>query len=256
MATEDRKVAIVTGASQGIGKSIAKCLLYHDYKVYIFDIDSEFGTKTEQELNNCVGNGRVSFLKCDVTNEEQFQGAFNEVTTRCNCISLLVNNAGIADEYNPDKCIAVNLSAMIRGSNLAVEHMRRDKGGKGGTIINISSMTALQPSHILPTYSATKSGILSFTKAWAKNPSLKEYGLKFMCLCPGFVKTSLTESGASKTLDPAIFEAAKIKIGLLSLDTVQTAFDKLLTEGTNGSVLEVSTFKTEFLTDPVIMQPK
>ncbi|VDI73395.1 15-hydroxyprostaglandin dehydrogenase (NAD) [Mytilus galloprovincialis] len=134
------EAAIVTGAAQGIGKSIATSLLKQGYKIFIFDLDSNLGQATAKDLCQKFGESKATFIKCDVTDKEQFIGAFNEAVKTCGHISVMVNNAGIADEFNFEKCIAVNLIGVIQGCNLAIDHMRKDKGGIGGTIVNVASM--------------------------------------------------------------------------------------------------------------------
>ncbi|CAC5394635.1 HPGD [Mytilus coruscus] len=235
------EVAIVTGAAQGIGKSIATSLLKQGYKIFIFDLDSNLGPATEKDLCQKFGETKATFIKCDVTDKEQFIGAFNEVVKTCGHISVMVNNAGIADEYNFEKCIAVNLIGVIQGCNLAMDHMRKDKGGKGGTIVNVASMAGIDAHFILPTYS------------WAKNPKCEEYGLTFLCLCPGFVDTEMVRTGGPHTLDPQIYEVAKSS-GLLKLETIEDAFLKLMNDKQNGSVLEVSSFRIEYLKQTSVMQ--
>ncbi|XP_076103300.1 15-hydroxyprostaglandin dehydrogenase [NAD(+)]-like [Mytilus galloprovincialis] len=247
------EAAIVTGAAQGIGKSIATSLLKQGYKIFIFDLDSNLGQATAKDLCQKFGESKATFIKCDVTDKEQFIGAFNEAVKTCGHISVMVNNAGIADEFNFEKCIAVNLIGVIQGCNLAIDHMRKDKGGKGGTIVNVASMAAVDAHFILPTYCATKSGSLQFTRAWSKNPKCMEYGLTFMCLCPGFVDTEMVRTGGPHCLNPNIFELAKSS-GLLKLDTIEDAFLKLMNDKQNGSVLEVSIFRIEYLKQTSVMQ--
>lgn len=248
--TTEESVAIVTGAAQGIGKTIATCLLSQDYQVFLFDIDSDLGNVTAKQLQLRFGDSKVSFVHCDVADEELFTDAFNTVVKKCSHISVIVNNAGIADEHNIQRCININLTGVIVGSNLAIRNMRKDQGGKGGIVVNISSMAAFVPHHSLPTYCATKSGVISFTRSWAMHPKCEELGLTFMCLCPGFVDTELVKHGSLKTLDPAAFDAAKKTMELLPVETIGTGFQKLMSDTMNGAVLEVSAFKTEYVIDP------
>lgn len=249
MSTQD-KVAIVTGAAQGIGKSIATWLLSHDYQVFIFDVNPIVGNETEKELQNVYGKTKVSFTQCNVADKGSFTDAFNQTLKKCDHISLMVNNAGIVEEHDFEKCIAVNLCGVILGSNLAIANMRKDRGGKGGTIVNVASVAAVTSFYHVPSYCATKSGVLNFTRSWSANPKCAELGLTFMCICPGVVDTQLIAEGASKSLDPSYFKSLQNEYGLLKLEDFKKGFGKLLTDNQNGSVIEVSLDKTEYMIHP------
>ncbi|XP_067667697.1 15-hydroxyprostaglandin dehydrogenase [NAD(+)]-like [Haliotis asinina] len=179
------KVAIVTGGTGALGQAIARTLLEEEAKVCIFDIHADRGAEIESSLQSQFGGGNVSFWLCDVTDEKGFKEAFDSVVTRHGQVDIMVNNAAIVNErIDIDKMLLVNLGGTIRGSNLAIKHMRKDEGGAGGVVVNVSSIAGLEPHFQLPIYTATKTGITGFTRSWATNPYVKDLGLRFCLVCP------------------------------------------------------------------------
>ncbi|XP_025078193.1 15-hydroxyprostaglandin dehydrogenase [NAD(+)]-like [Pomacea canaliculata] len=87
--------------------------------------------------------------------------------------------------------LAVNTGAYIRGSLLALEHMRRDRGGRGGVIINVASLAGLYVSSFNPGYCASKHAVVGFTTSWAMSPDQKDHGVRWCCLCPDAIQTSM-----------------------------------------------------------------
>ncbi|XP_046327351.1 15-hydroxyprostaglandin dehydrogenase [NAD(+)]-like [Haliotis rufescens] len=181
------KVAIVTGGAGALGQAMVRALLEKEAKVCVFDIHSGRGAEVQTELQNQFGANNVSFSICDVTDDKGFKDAFDGVVAQHGKVDIMVNNAAIVDERGDiDRVLLVNLGGTIRGSNLAIKHMRRDEGGQGGIVINVSSIGGFTPFHALPSYVATKHGITGFTRSWAANPHLETLGLRFGQLCPTF----------------------------------------------------------------------
>ncbi|KAK7096119.1 15-hydroxyprostaglandin dehydrogenase [NAD(+)]-like isoform X2 [Littorina saxatilis] len=146
-------------------------------------------------LRYCQEND-VIFVKCDVTDAEQFTEAFNRAVREFGAVEICVNNAGIEDERIPETMIAINQTATIRGSLLSLEHMRRDKGGRGGVIINTSSTNGLiYGQSRFPVYMSTKRAIVAFTTAWANNPDQKTHDVRWAVVSPCWVLTPLSAAG-------------------------------------------------------------
>uniref|UniRef100_A0A6P8QNQ3 15-hydroxyprostaglandin dehydrogenase [NAD(+)] n=1 Tax=Geotrypetes seraphini TaxID=260995 RepID=A0A6P8QNQ3_GEOSA len=137
------KVALVTGAAQGIGKAIIRELLENGASVSLIDIAVEKGEEYKTLLDEEFGEGKAIFIVCDVTNQDQLTDAFQQTVDHFGKLNIVVNNAGINNEKNWEKTINVNLNGMIRGTYLALKHMRKDEGGEGGLIVNMSSLAGL-----------------------------------------------------------------------------------------------------------------
>ena len=134
------KVAIITGSAQGLGKAFAARLLEVGGKVCISDVNKEKGEATLAELGERFGPEKVCFVQCDVTKEEEFRNLFDraEENFGVTCVDILANNAGINVNHGWRKCMEVNIMAVMSGTELAMERMK--KAGKPCQIINTASL--------------------------------------------------------------------------------------------------------------------
>lgn len=238
------KVALVTGGSRGIGKAITEALLAQKAKVCFCDTNGELGTKTLLELQSKYGEGNAMFQTCDVSLQQPMENLFKKVKETFGCLDIVCNNAGIGGEVYPlwEKTIDVNLKGTTRGTLLALEHMRTDKGGKGGVIINISSAAGLNVNPLSPVYSATKAGIIALTRSLAMNSEVKSAGVRLNVVCPAFVDTDLIkEINDDNCLD--VQKASKFieMIGVVSKEVVVDCFMELVRDvNQNGAVVKCS----------------
>lgn len=176
------KVAIVTGASSGIGLEIANYLIRSDYKVY--GIGRDF-TKSNIKSDNFIP------LVCDMTNLNDLHKQISTIKKE-NEISLLVNNAGVGyfgphEELNPQKIhemVTVNLEAPL----LLTQMLLRDLKKLKGTIINISSVTAKKSNTYGCAYGATKAGLTSFSSSLFDE--VRKYGVKVVTIHPDMTKSN------------------------------------------------------------------
>ncbi|KAH9488771.1 hypothetical protein Btru_059392, partial [Bulinus truncatus] len=187
------KVAIVTGAAQGLGRAFCEILLQHGAKVGLTDINVDAGSRTAAEFESKYGQNRVAFCKCDITNASEMSDAFHSIKSKLGGLAIVINNAGVGFEMGDkwEMTVDVNLKGTIRGTMLAMDMMRKDKGGYGGVIVNVASMAGINPNPCGPVYGATKSAIIMFSQAWAKNPELAQNGVRINVLAPAFAHTAL-----------------------------------------------------------------
>ncbi|KAL3865728.1 hypothetical protein ACJMK2_043088 [Sinanodonta woodiana] len=239
------KVAVITGGARGFGKAFSEALLKRGAKVCFADIDVSGGQQSQRELAAKFGETSVHFVKCDVAKEEEFRDLFRECLSKFKKINIMVNNAGILDEAGWEKCIDVNMTAMMRGTYLALEKMNPENGGEGGTIINVSSFAGLYPAHFLPAYVATKHGILGFTRSLAMDPLYQSQGIQLATLCPAFASTNMVtdiiqgEAGSrQKILYPDVAIKITENMGICSVADITDGFIELVEkENCNGDVL-------------------
>ncbi|XP_070556567.1 15-hydroxyprostaglandin dehydrogenase [NAD(+)]-like [Ptychodera flava] len=185
------KVALVTGGANGIGKAIVEILLRKEAQgVGIVDIDPIKGQEVTASLQKTFGDGRIVFVKCDVTSDKELKSTFEDVKKKFGRLDIVCNNAGISNEYQPAKTIATNLTSVITGTYLAVELMGTQNGGNGGVVINTASAAGLITNPYGPVYTATKHGVVGFSRAAAKEPKIVENGVRVSTICPEFVDTS------------------------------------------------------------------
>jgi pyridoxal 4-dehydrogenase len=181
MKLQDR-VAIVTGAAQGIGRAIAQKLSAEGAKVVIADINGEGATKAASELPDAVG------IKTDVSSEDDVQQMVDAARAKYGKIDILVNNAAIVPFTPWDdvtfqewrRIMAVNLDGVYLTCR-AVQYPMRDAGY--GRIVNIASNVILAGTPNLAHYVAAKGGVFAFTRALATE--LGKYGITVNSVAPG-----------------------------------------------------------------------
>jgi len=203
MRFQDRAV-IVTGGSKGIGAGCARVFCAEAGLVALWDIDAGAGARLAAELS-AAGPGRAVFLPCDVRDERQIESAIGRSVREFGRLDCLINNAGIhppaqrIDDTSLDEVDAllrVNFLSTFAASKYAAPHLRRTQG----TIINISSMTAVLGQEQSAAYSASKGAQLSLTKALALE--LGRDGIRVNAVLPSNVDTPLMREWAATLPDP------------------------------------------------------
>ncbi|XP_045491564.1 15-hydroxyprostaglandin dehydrogenase [NAD(+)]-like [Colias croceus] len=187
------KVVFLTGGAIGIGAVAAKLFLEEGVKhIGITDIDVNAGKQLEQELNSKYP-GRVSFIKCDVTNDEELFAAYDQILKQFGYIDLVINNAGVMNDSPKmyKKSIEVNVTALVTSTLKAWEFMRKDKSGRGGTIVNVASISSMMQDSFLPIYFATKSAVLQFSNCIGDQKNYEKTGVKVIAISYGATDTSL-----------------------------------------------------------------
>ena len=188
------RVAIVTGAAQGIGREIAETLARAGVNVVVSDINGE---KAQSVADNISALG----LKTDVTNEEDVGNMVRNTIKRYGTVDILVNNAGILRPTRIDKItkkewelvLDVNLNGTFLCTKAVLKIMKEKRFGR---IINMSSsagrsVSTLGGAH----YTAAKAAVLGFTRAVAKE--VASYGITANAICPGLIDTEMVRSDYS-----------------------------------------------------------
>lgn len=186
------KIAVVTGASRGIGEATARVLAKHGANVAI--IARDFGRLNEVATD--IGNALP--IKADVTVEGDVQLAINEVLKNYDRIDILVNNVGYINDPTPfhlmhdedwDALINLNLMSTLRMTRAVLPRMMEQRSG---CIINVSSVAGMKAYRIpLAVYNALKAGIIMFTKSIALEYA--QYNIRCNCVCPGTVRSKFLE---------------------------------------------------------------
>ena len=196
------KVAVVTGAGSGIGRACARALGSAGAAVLVADIDESGGRDTVTAITG--GGGTAESVRADVSRLEDLSAMFGAAESRFGGVDILCNNAGIVcgeplwpatDPKLLSSQVMVNLGAVILGTRLAVDILG-PRGG--GVVVNIASLGALLPLEDEPGYSATKAGVVMFTRACA--PLVRTHNIRVNAVLPGLVDTPLLrKSGDGST---------------------------------------------------------
>ena len=199
----DGKVAIVTGAAQGIGLATAQLLASEGASVALTDLKAAEGTRVAGEITSA--GGEVRFWPLDTTDEPGISRVFAEVVDTFGHLDVLVNNAGIAGTSKPtheitleewNRVISVNLNGVFLCTKHAIDHMKRNGGG---SIINLSSIYGLVGAADAPPYHAAKGGVrlMSKTDAMIYAPD----HIRVNSVHPGFIWTPMVEQFLSSQGD-------------------------------------------------------
>ncbi|CAG9564968.1 unnamed protein product [Danaus chrysippus] len=235
------KTFLITGGASGLGAAYAESFLEHGAKkVAIVDIDQKAGEQLSEKLNR-IYTDKVVFIKCDVSKENEVQTAFEQSLKSLGLIDVIINNAGVMDD-SPNKwrtATDVNWQGLISLTMKGVSHMRKDEGGAGGTIINISSAAALIPMPMLPIYSGSKAAVLQLSRSIASPDFNEDTGIRILTLCPGATETPLLSNLGDKFFDTKVSEKTYAKApppNTQSVRAVVEAMVKMYREGAAGSI--------------------
>jgi NAD(P)-dependent dehydrogenase (short-subunit alcohol dehydrogenase family) len=212
---QTRPVAIVTGASGGIGEATARALHAAGYRV--------FGTYRRPPATRSPG---IEYLACDVTSDESVKAAVGEVLSKAGRIDLLVNNAGVgliagAEESSPEQAKSlfdVNLFGVFRLTNAVLPTMRRQGSGR---IVNISSVMGLIPAPFMALYAASKHALEGYSESL--DHEIRATGIRVVLVEPAYTRTSFEGNvyQADQQLD--VYQSARTNAEGVLRDEMKTA---------------------------------
>lgn len=204
------KVALVTGAALGLGRAAAMMLAREGARVVLTDLKADEGGRAAEEI--VAAGGEAMFLKQDVTKEEDWQRVLASTESRFGPVDVLVNNAGVALSANIEDTtleqwrwlMSINLDAVFLGTRYAIGAMK----GRGGSIINISSIEGLIGDPNLAAYNASKGGVRLLTKSAALHCAKAGYKIRVNSIHPGYILTPMVEGYVATQADPGAAKAA------------------------------------------------
>ena len=191
---EERKVAFITGGSRGIGKEVATKFAENGYNIVINYVSDK--TDVEQLRNEWESKGvKTLILKADVTKAEEVENVVKTAIDTFGKIDVLVNNAGITrdnllmrmSEEEFDKVIETNLKGTFIVTKAVTKYMMKKRNG---SIVNLSSVVGVAGNACQCNYSASKAGVIGFTKSVAKE--LASRNIRANAVAPGFIETDMT----------------------------------------------------------------
>lgn len=219
------KTAVVTGAGSGIGRTTALVLAAKGASVVVADVDDAGAKETVALIRD--GGGTAEAVTVDVTDIDEVNAMFDAAEAAFGGIDILHNNAGIVcgqplwPETSPARLLqqlAVNLGAVVVGTRLAVDRMG-PRGG--GVIVNTGSLASLLPMPDEPVYSASKAGVLMFTRACAG--LYGSHRIRVNAVLPGLVETPLLDKTGDGSTRAQWTEIAQAIMPLLQPEQVAEA---------------------------------
>jgi 3-oxoacyl-[acyl-carrier protein] reductase len=213
------KVAIVTGGAQGIGRAIALTLARSGADVAVSDVNIERAQETAREIESL--NVKSLAIKADVADVNEVEQMVKETVDKLGKIDILVNNAGITRDNvilrmkseDWDQVMDINLKGTFLCTKAVLRFMFRQKSGR---IVNVASITGLMGNAGQANYSASKAGIIGFTKATAREYANR--GIRVNAVAPGFIDTAMTKAIPDKEREMLIKQIPMERLG--SVDDV------------------------------------
>ena len=209
-----KKIAVITGASRGIGKAMAETYAQADAHVICV-------SRNEDALNGVAdlirsNGGSASVAACNVSELENFQKLIKDTADNYGSVDILVNNAGITrdtlimrmSEDDWDTVIDINLKGAFNGIKAVTRTMMKQKSGR---IINISSVVGLTGNAGQVNYAASKAGLIGLTKSAAKE--IGSRGITVNCIAPGYIATDMTDQLDDQAKDLLISQIPLGRIG-------------------------------------------
>ena len=194
MFTLENKITVITGAGSGIGKAIAELFATRKAKVFLLDLNEQALEETRQHI--IANNGNARAIRCNVADQAEVTGIFNNIIASENRIDILVNSAGIAHigrlettgEKDFDRIFNVNVKGVYNAMFAAIGQMKKQGGG---VILNLASVAASLGLSDRFAYSMSKGAVLSMTLSVAKDYIADN--IRCNCISPARVHTAFVD---------------------------------------------------------------
>jgi 3alpha(or 20beta)-hydroxysteroid dehydrogenase len=212
--------ALVTGGARGLGAGMAEALADAGASVMIGDILTDAGHATAKAIAG--KGGKAGFVSLDVTDEAGWERAVAATIAELGGFDILINNAGVEITSLVIDVKAADLTRMcavnVVGSTLGVKHAFRamkpgGAAGKGGAVVNISSVAATIAFPGIAGYSATKSAVDRMTRIAATESGKLGYGVRVNCIYPGLVPTEMGMQLANDVVTAGLFPSVEAAVG-------------------------------------------
>lgn len=213
----ESKIAIVTGASKGLGEADARLFAHHGAKVILTDVDVENGERIAHEIGEAA-----RFVKQDVRDEAGWEKLIRQTVDDFGGLDILVNNAGVVEAGNIETQTAeeykfvmeVSADGTFYGCKYAVPAMK-DSGG--GSIVNMASIASVQGEAFVAAYCAAKGAVEALTRSVAVHCALNKYNIRCNSVHPSGIVTPMTQN----------IGAMMLKAGLSTLEDMMAGASKM-----------------------------
>lgn len=207
--------ALVTGGAQGLGEGMARALAAAGATVIVADLNDDLGSKVAEAIGG-------HFVHLDVTDDASWEAGVASAIEQSGGLDVVVNNAGIEITSLVPNLAADDIRKMLEvnvlGTALGLKHAFRAMGpggaaGKGGTVINISSVSATIAFPAISVYSATKAAVDRLTRVAAMESGKLGLGIRVNCVYPGLVPTEMGTGLANDMVTLGLFDSVEAAIG-------------------------------------------
>ena len=213
------KVAIITGAGSGQGKSAARLFAKEGAAVIIAEWNEENGKQVEEEIT--AAGGQAFFIQTDISNENQIMALVDEIMNRYGKIDIVFNNAGVGfsstskykmgsltetPQQDWNQILSINLNGVYLLSKYVLPIMKKQNGGK---IINNSSLNGIVGVPGADAYTASKGAIVALTRALAVQYG--KYNIRVNCICPGAIDTPMIANALKNEAFTAAFTSNPLR---------------------------------------------
>ncbi len=229
------KVAIVTGGSRGLGRGMVELFVEEGGKVVIADVLEDAGRDLARELGDAA-----RFRRTDVSSRDEVQGLIDFAVAEFGGLHAIVNNAGLSDNaFGPlldadfevfERVMAVNVKGVMLGTQIAARHMAKNGGG---SIVNVSSISGIQPGFGFYNYRASKAAVVNFTQSAAIELGVNL--IRVNCICPGNIPTPMGTFAAAD-------DDAKQKRIQAAVNEVRMGWQPLKRQGSPRDIAEAALF--------------
>ncbi|XP_023178632.2 alcohol dehydrogenase 2 [Drosophila hydei] len=248
------KNVVYLGGFGGIGQKVCAQLLERQIKALaIFDL-----TLNEQVLaawQTQYPNADIFYQKVDITQKPEIEAAYKAAAERLEHFDLVVNGMGLMNDNFVDLTIQINLLGLIHSSFIALEYMDKSKNGRGGVVVNISSVAGIEPTSLMAVYSAAKHGVTAFTRGLGDSRYFAKTGVAFITICPGFTDTPLLFDMMNKMTFKPHTTVTKHTHKVQSAEICASNLIKVIEQGKNGGVWLLELGEMKELDMPVMWRP-
>jgi NAD(P)-dependent dehydrogenase (short-subunit alcohol dehydrogenase family) len=192
--------AVITGGASGIGRAAVIRFLDAGWRVVATDLNEAAGAELLESLPDASNRGLLTFVRGDVSVEDDVAAAVNLAEHADNRLACMVNNAGIGGAFGPVTDLRVEdwdhtFAVLTRGTFLGIKHAARAmRAHGGGSIVNVASLAGLTGDAGMQAYSAAKAGVVHMSRVFATE--LGPDRIRVNCVCPGAIATPLNPSAS------------------------------------------------------------